>query len=873
MLKTLFEASPLAIIVSGPDGAVEALNPAAERLFGWREEELLGHPLPFFPPEKEGEREELVHRVLHGEEVVGFETYRLRKDGSQVEVSLSGIPLRDAEGRVRNFVAFVEDISDRKAAERRLRESEWLLAAAMESIHDYGISILDAGGVIRFWNAGAENATGYSRDDAIGRHFSLVYRQEDIDARVPDREMEEADETGKAEREGWRVRKDGSLYWDFQVLTRIEVDGQTAGFVKVAKDQTERRKAEEALRESERRLSTLISNLPGIAYRCRNDPSWSMEFVSRGVLEMVGYPPEDFTSGAISWADLIHPDHRDLVWERIQAAVARREPFQLEYRIRSRTGEDKWVWEQGRGIFHADGRLTALEGLISDVTSQRNAEEERRILAAAIEKLPDTVAVLNPDETIRSVNPAVERLLGYSPRELIGQPAAIGSVAPDEAFWQVVRTRGWTGERQGKHKDGSEVPVHVTAAPVHEESGRVIGIVAIARDLREEKERQERLKEADRLTSIGYLAAGVAHEVNNPLAAISNFAELLLMEPLSKEMRDDVSAIVAESRRAGTIVRNLLAFARKSVPEKRSTDLRAVIESVLKLKGHQLRAANISVEFDLDASAPPVLVDPHQVQQVLHNLLTNARQAIQHAYDEGTIRVRLGQVEGAVEVVLEDTGTGIPSEVLPKIFTPFFTTKPVGEGTGMGLPIVYGIVQEHGGVVRAGNWGRPPVAGGAVGEGGARFVLRLPVGSEDSAPTRLADPHAPGPKHVAKRCLVVEDEPLLALSAQKFLTRRGFQVEIALRAEDGLERILQGEPFDAILSDFKMPGLGGEGLYHRLREERPEALSSLAFTSGDISTEETHRFLEMSGCPVLPKPYALAELEELILKVIEKTRG
>lgn len=873
MLETLFHASPLAIVVSGPDGAVEALNPAAERLFGWTEKELLGHPLPFFPLEKDGEREELVQRVLHGEQVVGFETYRLRKDGSRVEVSLSGVPLRDAEGRVRNLVAFVEDISERKAAERRLRESERRLSVALESIRDYGISILDPAGVIRFWNAGAEDATGYPRDEAIGRRFSFLYRPEDIEARVPDQEMEEAEQTGKAEREGWRVRKDGSLYWDFQVLTRIEVDGQTAGFVKVTNDQTERRKAEEALRESERRLSTLISNLPGIAYRCRNDPAWSTQFVSQGVVEMVGHPPSDFTSGAVSWTNLIHPDHRDLVWDGIQAAVARREPYQLEYPIRTRTGEDRWVWEQGRGIFGAGGALVALEGLITDVTRRRNAEEERRILAAAVENLPDAVAVLNPDETIRSVNPAVERLLGYAPGELIGQPATIGSAGPDDDFWQVVRTRGWTGERQGKHKDGTQIPLHVTAAPVHEEPGRLLGIVGIARDLREEKERQERLKEADRLTSIGYLAAGVAHEVNNPLAAISNFAELLLMEPLSKEMRDDVSAIVAEARRAGTIVRNLLAFARKSVPEKRSTDLRAVIESVLKLKGHQLRAANIGVELDLDASAPPVLVDPHQLQQVLHNLLTNARQAIQHAYDEGTIRIRLRKVEGAVEVALEDTGTGIPGEVLPKIFTPFFTTKPVGEGTGMGLPIVYGIVQEHGGVVRAGNWGTPPVAGGAVGEGGAQLVLRLPLASEGSAPTQLPDPHAPGPKHVAKRCLVIEDEPLLALSAQKFLTRRGFQVEIALRAEDGLARILQGERFDAILSDFKMPGLGGEGLYRRLRAERPETISALAFTSGDISTEETHRFLEMSGCPVLPKPYALVELEELILEVIEKTRG
>jgi two-component system NtrC family sensor kinase len=486
------------------------------------------------------------------------------------------------------------------------------------------------------------------------------------------------------------------------------------------------------------------------------------------------------------------------------------------------------------------------------------------------------VLLVDPSGTVQLANPAIESMCGLTPEQVVGQDFTFGSAEPqvDRALWERFRDVGWSGERHFRHHNGTRVPVHVTSRPVFDEHGHIEAIAVLLRNLTEEKEQQRRMIETERLASLGELAAGVAHEVNNPLSAISNFAELLLLQPLPDDVRDDLGAIASEAHRAGSIVRNLLAFARQDTAEKEVVDIGVLARGVAELTRYQLRAADIALELELPAQPALTLADPKQLQQVLHNLVTNARQAIQKIDPRGRVSVRVTPADEWIHLTVDDTGPGIAAEVLDKVFTPFFTTKPPGEGTGLGLSIVYGIVRENGGEVIAGNWGVARVAGGPVGEGGARFTVRLPVAVAADGKSHVAADLSGAPPSLHARCLIVEDEPLLGHSIEKYLRRVGYEPHTVLRAEDALERIVAGEEFDVILTDLHMPGMGGEQFYERLRANRPDLVTALIFTSGDVASRDTHEFLQRAGRPVLAKPYELPELKALVDRVsAERNRG
>jgi len=398
-------------------------------------------------------------------------------------------------------------------------------------------------------------------------------------------------------------------------------------------------------------------------------------------------------------------------------------------------------------------------------------------------------------------------------------------------------------------------------------------ISLVLRDLSEEKQAQQDTIRASRLAAIGELAAGVAHEVNNPLAAISGFAQLTLAESDARAFHDDLRAIVSEAQRAGSIIRNLLAFARLNVAEKKPTQLTTVVARVLELKRFQLAEANIQLNTDFEADLPAVLADENQLLQVVDNVITNARQAIQETGRPGRIDVRLRRSETSVELVVEDTGPGIPADQLPRMFTPFYTTKGVGEGTGLGLSIVYGIVREHGGVVTAGNWGTPVTESGPPGHGGARLCIRLPM-TDRAIQTEEVQVLKEDDKESATglRVLIVEDEAMIARLVRRHLERGGHIVVAASCAEDAVAIIEAGDTFDVVISDIRMPGMGGEGLFRYLREHRPDLAQRLIFTSGDIVSPDTHRFLEESGRPALPKPFNLSDLNAQLHAVLEENR-
>ncbi len=378
-----------------------------------------------------------------------------------------------------------------------------------------------------------------------------------------------------------------------------------------------------------------------------------------------------------------------------------------------------------------------------------------------------------------------------------------------------------------------------------------------------EAEHQRKAIQSHQLAAVGELAAGMAHEINNPLNTIVHFSEVLLQQDLNAESLDQVRSILTEALRAAATVRSLQAFARGGGGGSRATRVEDAIQAIVDLEEHQLALSNIVMTLELEPELPAVRATDAHLTRVLHNVIGNARHAIHRAGAPGEIRVRASRAGRSVEIVVEDTGPGLTPEVVAAMFQPFFTTRPDGEGTGLGLAVAYGMVREHGGEIEGGNWGRPHVSGGAAGEGGARLVIRLPAEVEPwlPAPSPSSDRVAPArPLSI----LLVEDEPQVARSVSALLTRDGHRVALTSSAEEAVDQLRENEHFDVILSDLRMSGMGGEGLCDWIRGERPALMGRLLLMSGDLLTPSTQEFLANTSLPALAKPFTLGELRSAL---------
>ncbi|MSR36763.1 MAG: response regulator [Gemmatimonadetes bacterium] len=421
--------------------------------------------------------------------------------------------------------------------------------------------------------------------------------------------------------------------------------------------------------------------------------------------------------------------------------------------------------------------------------------------------------------------------------------------------------------------DGEPISAYVVATPEErplnaadecllEDALGVVGIVYQRGMQRErEVEHQRQALQAHNLAVVGELAAGVAHEINNPLSTIVHFSEILLDSGLVAEDRAHVRAILEEALRAAATVRNLQTFARQEVrSERASTRVDEATLAIADLEKHQLAVSNVDLRVDIPADLPAVRADAASLRLVLHNLIANARYAIHQTRRLGEIRMSAALDGVWVRITVEDTGIGLTPKVAEAMFQPFFTTKPTSEGTGLGLAVAYGMVREHGGEIEAENWGRPPALGGEPGAGGARVTVWLPADLERAAPS-APTVDAEGRPARARSILVVEDELHVARSVAALLMREGHRVTIVGTAEEAVEELSVEEPdFDVVLSDYRMPGTGGEGLFEWVRSTRPLWLERLVYMSGDLLSPRTQAFLEGAGRPVLAKPFTLAAL-------------
>jgi len=394
--------------------------------------------------------------------------------------------------------------------------------------------------------------------------------------------------------------------------------------------------------------------------------------------------------------------------------------------------------------------------------------------------------------------------------------------------------------------DGESAEVSLVSAPICGHDGNPIGRVWIGRNVTQLRKVERSLAQAERLSSLGEVVAGVAHELNNPLSGVVGYAELLRGGATDPEQLQDLERIVESAMRCQKIVFKLLSFARKHPAEKSYQSLNDCVSKVLDLKSYHLQSSQIETVLELAPDLPETSFDFHQIEQVVLNLLNNSGQAIGAVNRAGRIVLRTGSAGGRVFVEVEDDGPGVPETVRERVFDPFFTTKALGQGTGLGLSVSYGIVQEHGGRIEM----RPR----RIDQPGACFRVELPIvkgerPSRDGTGARSKESAALS----GKRVLVADDEPVVLELFARLLRQEGAKVTMAQDGEEAWQR-LQHQEFDLIIADLRMPNLSGQELYQRVSAEYPELLRRFVFATGDLMRHETMSFLEGLPNRILTKP-------------------
>lgn len=545
--------------------------------------------------------------------------------------------------------------------------------------------------------------------------------------------------------------------------------------------------------------------------------------------------------------------------------------------------------------FPAEDELSAV--LLDPVAAHESPGLRSRAeteLYNVLEWVEEGILLFSANQTIRAMNTRFAQIAGLSADEaaacttldnLVSQLSA--RAAEPEAFarrWREL-ARGSDGGIREEVPLARPVPrvLERSIRPVLDSLGRRLGRVEIYRDLTAERVFQAKLLQTEKLAALGQMITGVAHELSNPLTSILGYSQRLLLRHDAAGRAKEARQIYQEAERASAILRQLLLTARETRPERKRVSLNQVVQRAMELQRFGSAAEKIRIELDLDPSLPFVMGDAGQLQQVLMNLIGNARQALVQEGRSGTIQLRTAHEGERVQLQVADDGPGIPQAILARVFDPFFTTKPAGVGTGLGLAIVLSVVREHGGQVHVNS--RP--------DGGATFTVELPTAAESSEQARpsasvLAEKRlaavpmlqieeagalsrrlpAERASHRGARVLVLEDEPTVARLIADVLEDEGMHVEVLFDGREALNRAAS-KPYDLIICDMKMPGMDGQRFYQMLASARNPLRERFLFVTGDVLAAPTREFLERNHLPHVAKPFRVEELTEKVFSLLE----
>ena len=640
-------------------------------------------------------------------------------------------------------------------------------------------------------------------------------------------------------------------------------------------DTSDRKRTEEALRESHRRYDQLAEQSRTFAWEV--DLEGRYTFVSPVVSLVLGYRPEELV-GKKFFHDICPPEERETIKAfGLETLRCRGSLSGYENRVVDRDGRVHWVMSSGMPLLDDRGEPIGFRGADTDITDRKLAEEQRQLLTTALDSAANTLVITDREGVIKWANRAFTEVSGYTLEEAMGRTPGelLKSGVHDDAFYRRIWTtilagRVWSGEIVNRRKDGSLYPEQLTITPVKDDRDEIHHFIAIKRDLTEEKAREKETLRNQRLESIGTLAGGIAHDLNNALTPILISVDLLRAGIQDETNQRYLNNIEISATRSAGMVRQVLNFAQGVDGERTVLNVRHLAREIEKLVTDTF-PKNIELRIDAPREAWPVLGDVTQLQQVLLNLCVNARDAMPEGgvlslalrnqapmpEDFGEEPLPAGKGE-FLKIVVADTGCGMTSRIQEQIFDPFFSTKEVDKGTGLGLSTAHSIVKGHGGFIRVES---------VLGKGTV-FEVYLPKYNEESDKTKSARSSAKPAVGQNEELLVVDDNELVLSTLCSLLVSSGYRVT---EARNGTEAVKifgrQGGRFAAILMDLAMQQLDGISAIRAIREQDP-AVPIIA-TSGhppagrNTDTDPVNCFLS--------KPYTQHEVLTAVRKVLDGT--
>ncbi len=653
---------------------------------------------------------------------------------------------------------------------------------------------------------------------------------------------------------------DGSKGW-----FDLSMEPVPEGILVLSRDITERKRAEEALRESEEKYRTVLEDVK-VGY-WETDLAGYFTSFNDAICHLLGYSKKELMG--MNYRTNTGSEDVAKVYKAFNQVYRTGTPIRnMHYEIVRKDGSKRSAETSVFPRQNDKGEIIGFRGISHDVTERMQTEEALRQseekYRTVLERMEESYYEVDRAGNFTFFNNAMCRQLGYPREELMGMNYKVYTSAEHvkgifQAYNQVYRTGKPTKlfNMEQIRKDGTRLVVENSVFPLRNESGEIVGFRGVGRDVTERKRAEEERKQLEKkaqitssLASVGEMAAGVAHEINNPLTAVTGYAQLLMdREDLPSDIRSDLAAINDGARRVAGIVKRLLTLSRQTKPERKLVDINELIESTLILRAYHLRVNNIEVVTRLVPDLLETVVDPGQIQQVLLNLIVNAEAEMKLAHGKGNLTITTKKRDNTIKLCVKDNGPGIKTEVMPRIFDPFFTTREVGEGTGLGLSLCHGIIAEHNGKIYAES--KPGK--------GATFIVELPVITE-AKPLKPAELVTRKPQKTAKaRILVVDDEQVVRDVVKRVLTGEGHQVDTVDNAADALKKI-QSKRYDLILVDIKMPGIGGVELCKHIQKIDKSLAKRVVFITGDIMGADTEKFLSETKSAHIEKPFDAEQL-------------
>jgi len=807
---------------------------------------------------------------------------------------------------------------DRALNARRLTEraqAEARFAAIVNTAMD-AIIIVDEHFDIAVVNSAAEFMFDYQSGGANGLSvLSLIPEQSQQDLRgALEQTLREGEQPRLLSADHFVAgrRRDGSTFPIDLSISRTTIDGRPH-LTMVVRDVTDWKRAEQSSEWQRRVLEAIATGVElrdvlttiarfhetqcpttecafhlldddGLTLRAMSAPSMQPEFVDAMDEIVVGPHAASCGTAVYRREQVITPSiARDRLWNEYRA-LALEQGYRACWASPIRSPQGRIVGalavyvRESRSPTVAELRVTAMATQLAGIAVDRaHAAESLRQSEASfrsfVENSPIGIYRATGTGRLLAVNPTLVRLLGYdSALELLqvdmGARLFVSTAARDELLRQLeAEGELRSTETDWRRKDGTVVTVRVSARAYRDERGSVWFSEGFVENVTPLRAAEQALRQSEKLAALGQLVSGVAHELNNPIAAILHFAEDLLDDERTPADREALSVIRDQARRSRSIVRDLLSFVRFREAARERVQLTEALTASVKALEPLVEEIGAELIAELPAAEVYANTDRAGLQQIVTNLVINAAQA---AGPGGTVRLRATVSAHELEMIVDDTGPGIPPSVIDRIFEPFFTTKPLGEGTGLGLSVTLGIVQQLGGRITVEN--RPPAEGT-----GALFRIALPIDGGAVADPRhtpraslAAPPRALTASGAKPRVLIIDDESSIRAALCRFFTRRGWEVHEAVDGAEGLTAILSGEAaFTAVISDLKMPGCSGVELHDRIAEVAPELLERVVFSTGDVASAEAAEFVRRTRCTVLQKPFELRALDAILKRMRE----